>query len=60
MRDVITLDINSENQLVTGSIDNILCFWNSFNGVESKKFVVPDEVADLHKGESLQYIRFPF
>ena len=60
MRDVISLDINSENQLVTGSVDNILCFWNSFNGVESKKIVLPEEVANLHRGESIQYIRFPF
>jgi len=53
MRDVISLDINSENQLVTGSVDNILCFWNSFNGVESKKIVLPEEVANLHRGESI-------
>jgi len=49
-RDVITLDINFENQLVTGSVDNVICFWNSFNGVESKKIVLPSDIADLQKG----------
>jgi hypothetical protein len=50
-RDVLTMDINNENQCVTGSVDNIICFWNSFNGVESKKIVIPDELANLKKGE---------
>jgi WD40 repeat protein len=59
-RDVISLDINSENQLVTASMDNIICFWNSFNGVESKKIILPEEIADLTKGQTIQYVRFPF
>ena len=49
-RDVVSLDINNENQLVTGSVDNVICFWNSFNGVESKKIVVPETIASLYKG----------
>ena len=47
LRDVITLDINSENQLVTASVDNLICFWNSFNGVESKKIKVPETIASI-------------
>jgi len=46
-RDVVTLDINKENQLVTGSVDNVICFWNSFNGVESKKITLPESVASV-------------
>lgn len=59
-RDVLTLDINNENQLVTGSVDNVICFWNSFNGVESKKIVIPESIASLYKGENISYVRFPF
>lgn len=59
-RDVLSLDINNENQLVTGSVDNVICFWNSFNGVESKKIVIPESIASLYKGQTLQYVRFPF
>jgi len=46
--------------LVTGSIDNVLCFWNSFSGTESKKFVPPDEIASSYKGQKIVYVKFPF
>jgi WD40 repeat protein len=59
-RDVVTLDINNENQCVTGSVDNIICFWNSFNGVESKKIEIPEEIASLNKGQFIQHVKFPF
>ena len=52
-RDVITLDINSDNRLVTGSVDNVICFWNSFSGVESKKIKLPEEIASLQRGETI-------
>ena len=41
-------------------MDNIICFWNSFNGVESKKVNLPEEIASLEKGQSIQFVRFPF
>jgi hypothetical protein len=41
-------------------MDNIICFWNSFNGVESKKVHLPEEVASLEKDQSIQFVRFPF
>lgn len=34
--DIISLDISDNNHLVTGSIDNVICFWNSFNGTVTK------------------------
>ena len=58
--DVLTLDINQENQLVTGSTDNVICLWNSFNAVESKKIILPDDIASAQSGRSIQYLRFPF
>jgi len=58
--DVLTLDINQENQLVTGSTDNVICIWNSFNGEESKKILVPADIAPAQRGRSIQYLRFPF
>jgi WD40 repeat protein len=30
-RDVVTLDATQKNLLVTGSADNLVCFWNTFN-----------------------------
>lgn len=48
-RDVVSLDINKENQLVTASVDNVLCFWDSFNGKESKSFTLPGEIASMCK-----------
>ena len=31
-RDVLTMTFNSDQQLVTGSADNVICFWNQFSG----------------------------
>ena len=57
---MLALDINQENQLVTGSTDNVICIWNSFNGEESKKILVPADIAPAQRGRSIQYLRFPF
>jgi len=46
--------------LVTASIDNVICFWNSFSGVESKKIELPTEIADQTKGKCIQHVRYPF
>jgi len=59
-RDVISLDINKENALVTASSDNIICFWKSFTGVESKSIRVPDGIVSLERGKNISYVRFPF
>lgn len=54
------MSLNTGNQLVTASVDNILCFWNSFTGVESKKLVLPDDIANAFRGQKIAYISFPF
>lgn len=59
-RDVISLDINSANQLATASVDNIICFWDTFNAKESKQFALPSEIACQTRQQNIQYIRFPF
>lgn len=41
LKDVITLDINDENSLATASVDNVISFWNTFVGTESKHFKFP-------------------
>ena len=38
----------------------MLCFWNTFSGAESKKFVIPDEIAPAHQGPEICYVKFPF
>lgn len=35
-RDVVSLDINASNHVVTGSIDNVLCLWQAFSGKVQK------------------------
>jgi len=57
---VICLDINKENNLVTASADNVICFWKSFAGVESKKVVIPNDIVSVEKGNNVQYVKFPF
>ena len=59
-RDVVSLDINKENALVTASSDNIICFWKSFTAVESKNIKVPSEFVNTEKGKNISYVRFPF
>ena len=39
--DVLTLDINSENQLVTASLDNSISVWDTFSAQESKSIILP-------------------
>jgi orotate phosphoribosyltransferase-like protein len=46
--------------LVTASTDNVICFWKSFTGVESKKVVIPDDIVSAEKGNNVQYVKFPF
>ena len=38
----------------------LICLWNSFNAVESKKIIIPDEIASAQSGKSIQYLKFPF
>ena len=59
-RDVISLDINKDNNLVTASVDNVICFWKSFTGVESKSVKIPEEIASTAKGQQVSYVKFPF
>lgn len=43
-RDVSCVDITTRNHMVTGSIDNTICFWNSFNGQETKRITIPRDM----------------
>ena len=58
--DVLTLDINQDNQLVTGSLDNTISFWDTFSAVESKTITLPESIAPSKSGRQIQYVRFPF
>lgn len=58
--DVLTLDINSDNQLVTASLDNTVSFWDSFSAQESKTIPLPESIAPCISGRTVQYVRYPF
>ena len=45
-KDVISLDVSDDLMVATASLDNIICFWNNFNGTESKYFAFPMKYAD--------------
>lgn len=44
--------------MVTGSIDNMLVFWNTYNGKENKFIKLPKSVANQQNGESIQQIKY--
>lgn len=54
------MDINSENQLITASLDNTLAIWNSFVGEESKKIVLPRWMCCQEHGKNVAFVKFPF
>lgn len=45
-RDVACIDVTTENHVVTGSVDNVLTFWHSFNAKAQKTIEIPDSVAN--------------
>ena len=57
-RDVTCLDISHNNTMVTASIDNIIVFWNSYNGKESKVIYMCRDMASLKEGKSVQKVLF--
>lgn len=44
--------------MVTGSTDNLICFWNTFNGQITKRIQIPAAIAPPVKGNTLCYIKF--
>ena len=44
--------------MVTASIDNIIVFWNSYNGRESKVIFMDRDMASLKEGKSVQKLKF--
>lgn len=43
-KDIVTIDVVlSKTTIVTGSIDNVLFLWNSYNGASTKKICLPAE-----------------
>ena len=56
-RDVTACDVTTKNQMITGSIDNVLCFWNTFNGTITKKVTVPQTIVKS-TGNAIQTIKF--
>lgn len=55
---MITLDINDENSLATASVDNVISFWNTFVGTESKHFKLPRTLVKTEINQNIQSIRF--
>jgi hypothetical protein len=45
-RDVTTIDTTKTNHIVSGSIDNVICFWNSFSGEQTKSIKIPKALVE--------------
>jgi WD40 repeat protein len=54
-RDVLTLDITQKMNLVTGSVDNIICFWKMFDFTISKDISLPFAA----EGNQISHLCFP-
>lgn len=52
------MDINDENSLATASIDNVISFWNTFVGTESKHYKLPRTLVKTEINQNIQSIRF--
>lgn len=57
-RDVTCVDVTRKNNLVTASVDNLICFWNTFNGTITKKVTIPSHIIAPMKGNSICYLKF--
>jgi WD40 repeat protein len=58
-RDVTTADVMiCKNVLVTGSIDNVISFWNSFNGTCTKEVRIPAHLVTNATSDTITYLKF--
>lgn len=57
-RDVICVDVTTKNYLVTGSIDNLICFWNSYNCTINKQVAIPQFLLQLSRGNQICSLKF--
>jgi hypothetical protein len=52
------MDINEENALATASVDNVIAFWNTFVGTESKHYKMPRSLVQSEINQNIQSVRF--
>jgi hypothetical protein len=45
-RDVVCSDTTLKNNIATGSIDNVICFWQSYSAIENKVIRIPRDMAN--------------
>lgn len=57
-RDVTCVDVTHKNYLVTGSIDNLICFWNTFNCQINKQVPLPKTLVPPHQGNTICAIKY--
>ena len=57
-RDVTAIDSTEKSQLVTGSMDNLICFWNIFTCQPNKQKQVPANLADPMRGNTIQALKY--
>lgn len=46
VRDVVCADTTFKNNIATGSVENVICFWQSYSAVENKVIRIPREMAN--------------
>lgn len=39
-QDIVSLDVTAKNHMVSGSIDNIICFWQAYSAKEQKRVII--------------------
>jgi len=58
IRDVTCVDVTDKNNLVTGSIDNLICFWNTFTCEINKSVPLPKHLVSQTNGNSICALKF--
>jgi len=59
-RDVTCIDITNKNLVVTGSNDNVICFWNSYNCSVNKQIQMPANLLAHSRGSTICALKFAF
>jgi len=44
--DVVCGDTTFKNNFATGSIENVICFWQTYSAVENKVILIPNDLAN--------------
>jgi len=54
---VVCADVTIKSHLATGSVENVICFWQTYSAVENKVIRIPKEMANP-QNRYVRHIKF--